>query len=403
MAIAQLNTTAGTDLELAVDDVLRNRLVTPLFQPIVDLTDRTVVGVEALARGPEGHALHYPDRLFSAAAAVGRLGEMDMLCAERALEAALAGPAVPLLFVNAEPSVLDQPLSPRLMAMLLGGLPFRMVLEYTERALTTVPGALLRIAEGVHALGNGIALDDVGAEPASLAFLPLIEPEVIKLDMHLLRDPHAPATVETCRIVRQVARSTGATVIAEGIETEDDLVTARSLGATWGQGWLFGRPAPLGRFPFTDMSRGPSTLRPPRPGLHQPTSTPFGAAAEVAEPGRATLDTAVLRITAMAAAVGTGDHAIVLASCADSHVAAEVNAVLENVKTRATYVAVIDPASAAEPFDGEVSVAVVGSDRAEVLCWRMPVDAGSPTVDMVHIRERTAVIAISRMMLQRLG
>ncbi|MGX6601012.1 EAL domain-containing protein [Micromonosporaceae bacterium Da 78-11] len=240
-----------------LDTILRGRLIDPLFQPIVDLADRAVIGVESLARGPAGSALEFPDQLFAAARAAGRLGELDMLCAERTLESAIAAAVVPpLVFGNSEPSVLDQPLSPRLLELLLGGLPFPMVLEFTERALATVPAAMLRIADQTRALGNCLALDDVGAEPMSLAFLPLIEPEVIKLDMHLLRHPHAPSTVEVCSIVRVVARRTGAVVIAEGIETEADLHTARSLGATWGQGWLFGRPAPLAALSsrFTDVT-----------------------------------------------------------------------------------------------------------------------------------------------------
>jgi EAL domain-containing protein (putative c-di-GMP-specific phosphodiesterase class I) len=171
----------------AIQTILRDRLVTPAYQPIVDLESGAMVAMEALARGPAGTILHSPDELFQAARRAGQLGPIDLLCAERALECALESPtALPMLFVNSEPAVLDQPLSPRLLELLLGGLPFRIMLEYTERALSTVPAALLRIAALSHQLGNGIAMDDVGADPMSLAFLPFIEPDVIKLDMHLL-------------------------------------------------------------------------------------------------------------------------------------------------------------------------------------------------------------------------
>lgn len=177
--------------------ILRERLVTPVLQPIVDLATGAVVGVEALARGPAGTALERPDQLFAAAARAGLLNPLDLLCAERALEAALEMPAKPpLIFLNAEPAALTQPPSRRLLELLLGGLPFRVVTEFTERALSTVPAALLSITGQSHELGNAIALDDVGADPMSLAFLPFVDPDVIKLDMHLLRNPSAAVTAE---------------------------------------------------------------------------------------------------------------------------------------------------------------------------------------------------------------
>src|SRR5690349_6636552 len=117
----------GTDDEAGtVRRILRDRLVTPVFQPIVDLATGALVGVEALARGPLDTPLSRPDQLFAAAERAGQLGPMDLLCAERALECALESPVrLPLVFVNAEPAVLDQPLTPRLLELLLNGLPFR--------------------------------------------------------------------------------------------------------------------------------------------------------------------------------------------------------------------------------------------------------------------------------------
>ena len=93
--------------------------------------------------------------------------------------------------------------------------------------------------------GHGIALDDVGADVRSLALLPLVEPDVIKLDLRLVQD--RPST-DQAAIVSAVAAEherTGAQILAEGIETEAHVTLARSLGATLGQGWHFGRPGPL--------------------------------------------------------------------------------------------------------------------------------------------------------------
>ncbi|GAA1532394.1 hypothetical protein GCM10009827_057840 [Dactylosporangium maewongense] len=232
--------------DAAVVRLLRDRDVSPIYQPIVDLTTGDVVGVEALARGPAGSDLHMPAQLFAAAAAAGLLPEIDQLCATRALERARDAAATPpLVFINAEPAVLDRPLTPELIAVINSGLPFKIVLEFTERALTRQPARMLQIADVTRSWGNRIALDDVGVEPASLAFMPLVAPDVVKLDMSLLRSPHRPDTVDTAAAVAGYAHRVGATVIAEGIETEADRATAAALGANWGQGWLFGRPGPL--------------------------------------------------------------------------------------------------------------------------------------------------------------
>ncbi|MEU4623302.1 EAL domain-containing protein [Actinoplanes sp. NPDC023801] len=300
-----------------IDQVLSGRLVQPLFQPIVDLATRRVVGLEALARGPAGTGLEYPDRLFAAAREAGCLGDLDLLCSERSLELAIAAPQPPpLLFTNAEPAVLDQPLSPRLVELVSGGLPFRQVVEFTERALPAVPGSMLRIAGRTQDWGNGLALDDVGVDPMSLAFLPLIEPEVIKLDMSLLRDPGSEHTRTVCAVVRAEAERTGALVIAEGIETADDLATARLLGARWGQGWFFGRPGGIEQPHRYDMTAA-GMLRPPRPGFHETTGSAYDCAAAVAAPSVATADDIAAALGRLRDVVAAHDTAVVVMSSAD--------------------------------------------------------------------------------------
>ncbi|SNS51635.1 PAS domain S-box-containing protein/diguanylate cyclase (GGDEF) domain-containing protein [Geodermatophilus pulveris] len=122
-----------------------------------------------------------------------------------------------------------------------GGL--RVVLEITERALATRPAELLRTVERVRAVGWGVAVDDVGAEAMSLAFMPLLRPDVIKLDLRLVQERPGPVIAEIMNAVNAHAERTGAVVLAEGIEDEAHLATARALGATLGQGWFFGRPA----------------------------------------------------------------------------------------------------------------------------------------------------------------
>jgi EAL domain-containing protein (putative c-di-GMP-specific phosphodiesterase class I) len=227
--------------------ILAERAVFPVFQPIVDLHSRKIVGVEALARGPAGSPLEFPDALFATAGRGGLLTELDQMSCERALVAAREAHALtpPLVFVNREPAALDRPMSPELASAVYRDLPFGIVVEFTERALATAPAALLRATDAVHGYGNAVALEDVGADPLSLAFLPLVEPAVVKLDMQLVRAPHDPGTLATATAVSAFAERSAAVVLAEEIETEQDAVNAAALGARWGQGWLFGRPGPM--------------------------------------------------------------------------------------------------------------------------------------------------------------
>jgi diguanylate cyclase (GGDEF)-like protein/PAS domain S-box-containing protein len=229
-----------------VVEVLAGSAVTSVFQPIVDLDSGAVVAYEALARGPEG-PLQRPDVLFAAARSSGLLAELDDLCRRAAFTGAVEhGLLAPLtLFVNVEPEVLDTaPLDDLLAIAEAAPGELRVVLEITERALATRPADLLRTVERVRALGWSVALDDVGAETLSLAFMPLLRPDVIKLDLRLVQDRPGQAVAEIMNAVNDHAEKTGAVVLAEGIETQAHLVMARALGARLGQGWMFGRPLP---------------------------------------------------------------------------------------------------------------------------------------------------------------
>jgi diguanylate cyclase (GGDEF)-like protein/PAS domain S-box-containing protein len=227
-----------------IQDVLRSGGVHSFFQPIVDLETGAVSAYEALARGPVGD-LATPDALFAAARAAGLLSELDAACRLAAFEGAsrlgLVAPCT--VFVNVEPEVLDgAPLSDLLAIADAAPGDLRVVIEITERALAARPAELLRTVERVRDLGWGVALDDVGADSASLAFMSLLRPDVVKLDLSLVQNRPSPAIAEIMNAVNAYAERYGALILGEGIETESHLASARALGATLGQGWLFGRP-----------------------------------------------------------------------------------------------------------------------------------------------------------------
>ncbi|MEO6880111.1 MAG: EAL domain-containing protein [Mycobacteriaceae bacterium] len=254
--------------------------VRAVYQPVVDLDTRAVVGYEALARGPLG-PLQEPDVLFAAAAAAGRTAELDWACRVAAGRGAIEGRLNlnHMLFINAEPEVLARELPSDVGAAITREAvrhPLDVIVELTERELACNLPGVLRAVERIRSRGWRVAVDDVGADPASLALLPLLAPEVIKLDLRLVQ---SNTTQEIARIVGAVnaqAERTGALVLAEGIETEAHALTAHMLGARLGQGYLFGRPAPL---PASPVPTGPAIGAPRRPRPTGPCTsdhrTPF--------------------------------------------------------------------------------------------------------------------------------
>jgi EAL domain-containing protein (putative c-di-GMP-specific phosphodiesterase class I) len=221
-----------------------------VYQPIVRLSDRRVIAYEALARGPVDSPLATPDRLFATARELGLETALDWECWRAALRGALHGEMSPerALFVNVEPSSaaswvpeIGDPLLEDALAS------FPLVVELTERALPNHTTDLIPLAEDLRRRGARIALDDVGTDPRSLALMPFLRPDVIKLDLKLMQNSPSREIAEVVHAVNAEAERTGALILAEGIETEDHLRRALALGASYGQGWLFGRPGELER------------------------------------------------------------------------------------------------------------------------------------------------------------
>ncbi len=212
------------------------------FQPIVDVSTGKVFAYEALMRTDEP-SLKRPDVLIGAAERLGRIHDVG-----RAVRAAVAreidhAPREPLLFVNVhgleltDPDLFrkDGPLAPHAK---------RIVIEITERiSLDDIAGPAR--AKELRALGYQIAVDDLGAGYAALGALASLEPEIVKLDMSLVRDLERHATKR--RVVGAIAvlvRELGGRVVAEGVETEKERAACAECGISLMQGWLFGKPEP---------------------------------------------------------------------------------------------------------------------------------------------------------------
>jgi EAL domain-containing protein (putative c-di-GMP-specific phosphodiesterase class I) len=253
--------------------LLRDGTLRAIYQPIVELTEGRPVGYEALARGPVGSTLEFPDALFAAAREEGVLGAFDRACREhalvQALESGMGGDD--LLFLNVEPEGLrNDGVLDRIGEEGLGRVS--VVVELTERALASRPSEVLAAVHWLRSRGCRIALDDVGVDPRSLGLMPFVGPDVIKLDRGLTQDTiPAASTARVINAVRAEAERSGAVILAEGIETEAHLRRALAMGAKLGQGWFFGRPGPL------DLD---ATGEPARPG---PACVPTAVPRRVAE------------------------------------------------------------------------------------------------------------------------
>lgn len=233
-----------------------------------------MVAYEALARGPVGSPLRTPDALFGTAREHGLLGVLDAACRAAAFRGAVEhGLVAPLtLFVNVEPEVLDSaPLDELLAIAAATPAQLRVVVELTERALAHRPAELLRTVDRIREAGWAVALDDVGADDVSLAFMPLLRPDVVKLDLRLVQDAPGPDVAQVMNAVNAYAEESGAVVLAEGIEDERHLRLALALGASLGQGWYFGRPQPG---PAADLPTGHLELPPPPPRVAPSSSAP---------------------------------------------------------------------------------------------------------------------------------
>jgi EAL domain-containing protein (putative c-di-GMP-specific phosphodiesterase class I) len=264
------------------------------FQPIVELDTGLTVAYEALARGPESSRLKRADQLFATARQCGRLIELDRACQNTAMEAALRAGLTGswTVFINVEPeaardalrapgdvqSAQDSQLAP--------AARLRVIAELTERSLTADPPELLDLVARIRSRGWGIALDDVGADRNSLALLPFVRPDVIKLDLSLIQPRPSAEIAEIFSAVNAEAERSGTAVLAEGIENHDHLNTARSLGATLGQGWLFGRS----RTTLEPTAPPASAVRTIRRGPEVSAESPFELAAAAMSPRLARKD-----------------------------------------------------------------------------------------------------------------
>ena len=216
------------------------------FQPIVRVSDRSLYGYEALLRTTE-KSLPHPGAVIEAAEKLDRLHSLGRSVRRSAVAPFVGDESRGFLFVNLHTRDLADE---TLFASALDGSPLtgiapRVVLEITERAaLDEVRDARSRVAR-LRTLGFRIAIDDLGAGYAGLTSFAHLEPEIVKLDMSLVRDIHrTPTKQKLVRSMTTLCKDMGMLVVGEGVETEAERDTLVELGCDLLQGYLFAKPGP---------------------------------------------------------------------------------------------------------------------------------------------------------------
>jgi len=230
-----------------LERILTQRQLVPHFQPIMDLRNGTLIGYEALIRGPAGSLLQSPAALFGAAIRQGRQLELELLCRTLSLQQFAALPAGSTLFLNVTASLLSSPDHQRgFTADLLQqlGIPVEnIVIELSEQHPFDQHGLTRAAVDHYRSMGFRIAIDDLGTGYSGLKLWSELQPEFVKIDRHFIHGiSNDPVKREFVRSISQIGRSLGCHVLAEGIEQLDELRTLQTMDIELGQGYLLGRP-----------------------------------------------------------------------------------------------------------------------------------------------------------------
>ena len=231
----------------ALSSILTQSGLHSLFQPIISLSERRILGYEALTRGPSNSPLHSPIALFAVARQAGRLNELEIACRQSACRRFNEQQLPGKLFLNVSPeSLLEAAHQPGRTLQLLqdfGIPPSQVVIELTEQTPIDDFQLLQTALHHYRAMGFSIALDDLGAGYSSLRLWSELRPDYVKIDRHFIDGIHQDALKrEFVGSILQIAKASRAQVIAEGIELPEELAVLTEMGVDLVQGYLLGRP-----------------------------------------------------------------------------------------------------------------------------------------------------------------
>ncbi|MCE4054124.1 bifunctional diguanylate cyclase/phosphodiesterase [Pseudomonas sp. Au-Pse12] len=231
----------------ALSSILAQSGLHSLFQPIISLSERRILGYEALSRGPSNSPLHSPVALFAVARQAGRLSELEIACRHSACKRFSEQHLPGKLFLNVSPeSLLEAAHQPGRTLQLLedfGIPPSQVVIELTEQTPIDDFQLLQNALHHYRDMGFSIALDDLGAGYSSLRLWSELRPDYVKIDRHFIDGIHQDALKrEFVGSILQIAKASRAQVIAEGIELTEELAVLTEMGVDLVQGYLLCRP-----------------------------------------------------------------------------------------------------------------------------------------------------------------
>lgn len=235
------------DIARKLRDIIDNKRLSAVFQPIIDMKTAEVIGHEGLIRGPADSPLHSPMKLFNTARHYGMVAELEYLARHEVLQSFHNLNGTGKVFLNISPDVFMSKYS-RCGETLkyieeIGLIPQQVVIELTENAPSTDYHLLREAAHHYRAMGFEIAIDDLGEGFSGLRMWSELRPDYVKIDQHFIHGiNHDPLKLQFVRSIQEIANKSGARIIAEGIETEQELIAIRDIGIALGQGYHITRP-----------------------------------------------------------------------------------------------------------------------------------------------------------------
>lgn len=234
-------------LRLHLHDIIGQRQLSALFQPIVQMQTGEIIAYEGLIRGPSDSPLHAPMNLFKVARANNLTVQVEHLCRKIVLERFAELNLPGKLFLNVSPECLlqrDAPHGETLEYIQRAGIdPGRVIIELTENQPTYDYELMREAVLHYRNMGFQIAIDDLGEGFSSLRLWSELRPEYVKIDMHFIQGiNNDPVKLQFVRSIQEIADKSDTLVISEGIETQAELLVLRDLGVAFGQGYHLGRP-----------------------------------------------------------------------------------------------------------------------------------------------------------------
>lgn len=231
-----------------IEKILSKKDISTVFQPIISLKNASVIGYEALSRGPKDSPLHSPKKLFLEAENYDRTWELELLCRIKAIEKVKQIDKNKLLFINVDPKIFKDPRFKsgftKDFLKINGISPDSIIFEITEKTAIKDYKGFKTALDNYVRQGYKIAIDDMGTGYSGLKTLMETKPHYIKIDISFIKDIDKDLfKQELVRTVLSLAKATNMEIIAEGIETEAELLKLINLGVTYGQGYFLQRPS----------------------------------------------------------------------------------------------------------------------------------------------------------------